>query len=72
MKAHMGVDAGSGQVHTERCTSGHVNDVTHAHRLLHGQEKTVWADAGYQGVEKRSGVQTVLERKMMLISLTKR
>lgn len=55
MKAHIGVDADSGLVHTVRCTSGHVNDVTQAHRLLHGQEKTVWADAGYQGVEKREG-----------------
>jgi len=55
MKAHIGVDADSGLVHTVRCTSGHVNDITQAHRLLHGQEKTVWADAGYQGVEKREG-----------------
>ncbi len=53
--AHIGVDADSGLVHTVRCTSGHVSDVTQAHRLLHGQEKTVWADAGYQGVEKREG-----------------
>ena len=55
MKAHIGVDADSGLVHTVRCTSGHVSDVTQAHRLLHGQEKTVWTDAGYQGVEKREG-----------------
>ena len=28
-------------------------DVTEAHRLLHGGEKRVWCDAGYQGVGKR-------------------
>jgi len=55
MKAHIGVDADSGLVHTVRCTSGNEHDITQAHRLLHGQEKSVWADAGYQGVEKRPG-----------------
>ena len=55
MKAHIGVDADSGLVHTVRCTSGHAHDITQAHRLLHGQETMVWADAGYQGVQKRPG-----------------
>ena len=27
--------------------------MAHAHRLVHGEEKVVWGDAGYQGVEKR-------------------
>ncbi|MDO9145890.1 MULTISPECIES: IS5 family transposase [Comamonadaceae] len=55
MKAHIGVDADSGLVHTVRCTSGTEHSITQAHRLLQGQEKNVWADAGYQGVEKRPG-----------------
>jgi IS5 family transposase len=55
MKAHIGVDAASGLVHTVRCTSGNEHDITQSHRLLHGHEKVVWADAGYQGVEKRPG-----------------
>ena len=55
MKAHIGVDTDSGLVHTVRCTSGNEHDITQAHRLLHGNEKSVWADAGYQGVEKRPG-----------------
>ena len=55
MKAHIGVDSDSGLVHTVRCTSGNAHDITQAHRLLHGDEKSVWADAGYQGVEKREG-----------------
>ncbi len=55
MKAHIGVDADSGLVHTVRCTSGNEHDITQAHRLLHGHEQSVWADAGYQGVEKRPG-----------------
>ena len=49
MKAHIGVDAESGLVHTVRGTSGSVNDVVEANALLHGEEAEVWGDAGYQG-----------------------
>jgi IS5 family transposase len=53
MKAHIGVDADSGLVHTVRGTSGNVNDVVEANSLLNGQETDVFADAGYQGAHKR-------------------
>ena len=53
MKAHIGVDAESGLVHTVRGTAGNVNDVVEANSLLHGQESDVFADAGYQGAAKR-------------------
>ena len=53
MKAHIGADAESGLVHTVRGTAGHVHDITEANSLLHGQEQTVFADAGYQGIDKR-------------------
>jgi IS5 family transposase len=53
MKAHIGVDAESGLVHTVRGTSGNVNDVVEANALLHGEESEAFGDAGYQGVEKR-------------------
>jgi transposase, IS5 family len=38
MKAHIGVDAGSGLVHTVVATAANVNDVTQAGALLHGEE----------------------------------
>jgi IS5 family transposase len=53
MKAHIGVDAESGLVHTVRGTSGNVNDVVEANKLLHGQERDVFADSGYRGAHKR-------------------
>ena len=53
MKAHIGVDAQSGMVHTVRGTSANVNDVVEANSLLHGQETDVHGDAGYQGAAKR-------------------
>jgi IS5 family transposase len=53
MKAHIGVDADSGLVHTVIGTAANVNDVTQGHGLLHGEEVVVFADAGYQGSVKR-------------------
>ena len=53
MKAHIGVDADSGLVHTAIGTAANVHDVTQGHALLHGQEKVVFADAGYQGAPER-------------------
>ena len=53
LKAHIGVDAASGLVHSVIGTAGNVSDVTQAHALLHGDEVAAMGDAGYQGVEKR-------------------
>jgi IS5 family transposase len=53
MKAHIGVDADSGLVHTVRGTSANVNDVVEANSLLHGREVDGYGDAGYQGADKR-------------------
>jgi IS5 family transposase len=64
MKAHIGVDAESGLVHTVIGTAANVNDVTQGHALLHGEEADVFADAGYQGVMKRpeaTGVSAPIE-----------
>ena len=52
MKAQIGVDAESGLVHTVIGTAANVNDVTQGHGLLHGDEKVVFADAGYLGASK--------------------
>jgi len=57
MKAHIGVDAETGLVHTVIGTSANVHDVTQAAKLLHGEEENVFGDAGYQGVERRAEVQ---------------
>jgi transposase, IS5 family len=53
MKAHIGVDADSGLVHTVAGTPANMSDLNMAGALLHGQELDAFADAGYQGVHKR-------------------
>ena len=37
-----------------KTTAANVHDQTPAADLLHGEEKLVYADAGYQGIEKRA------------------
>jgi len=54
MKAHIGVDAESGLVHTVTGTSANVHDVTETGALLHGEESTVFGDSGYTGAHKRA------------------
>ena len=53
MKLHVGVDDGSGLVHSLATTSANMHDLTASEQLLHGEEVRVWGDAGYRGMEKR-------------------
>jgi IS5 family transposase len=53
MKAHIGVDADSGLVHTVTTTAANEADVEQIADLLHGKEKDVWADSGYRGAQSR-------------------
>lgn len=53
MKMHIGTDAELGLVHSLTTTAANVHDITEAVNLLHGDEKAVWGDAGYQGIDKR-------------------
>ena len=49
LKAHIGVDAAQGHVHSVATTAASVADSHMLPGLLHGQERKVWGDAGYQG-----------------------
>jgi IS5 family transposase len=48
-KAHIGVDSRNGIVHSVCTSAASVSDVHMLADLLHGEEKKVWGDAGYQG-----------------------
>ena len=50
-KAHIGVDADAGLVHTVRGTSGHLSDVSKGNTLLHSQESIASGDVSDQGIE---------------------
>jgi IS5 family transposase len=53
MKAHIGVDAGSGYVHTLTVTAANMADIDQTVHLVRDDDHVVYADAGYQGIDKR-------------------
>ena len=48
MKAHIGVNAESGLVHTVRGLPGNISDTAETNSLLHGQEGVAFGDAHYK------------------------
>jgi len=52
MKAHVGVDADSGLVHSLETTTARVHDSQVWDELLHGDETSVWADKAYVSAER--------------------
>ena len=53
MKAHIGVDAGTGYVHSVTATAANVHDLDQAEHLVRDDDEVVYGDAGYQGAQRR-------------------
>jgi IS5 family transposase len=53
MKAHFGVDAESGLVHTAGVTTGKVHDAKVMYRLIREDDRAVYGDKGYASDEKQ-------------------
>ena len=49
LKAHIGIDSKEGIVHSVCTSAASVADKHMLSDLLHGEERKVWGDAGYQG-----------------------
>ena len=54
MKAHVGVDADSGVVHSLETSTAKVHDSRVWDELLHGGETSVWADKAYVSTEREA------------------
>lgn len=52
-KAHAGVDAESGTVHTLEVSPANESDLAHAYGLLRAGDEALWGDAGYVGLGGR-------------------
>jgi IS5 family transposase len=57
MKAHIGVDAGTGMVHTVEVTGANTHDLEVAGKLIRDDDDFVNGDAGYTGIENREEIQ---------------
>jgi len=55
-KAHIGVDAKLGLVHSNVVTPANEADITQTHKLLREDDKVCYGDAGYIGVENREEI----------------
>jgi len=53
MKCHIGVDAGSGLMHTITVTAANKHDITEAANLIREDDEVVYGDSGYLGIQKR-------------------
>ena len=56
MKCNVGVDAGSGLVHSITATSANVHDINEAHKLIREDDEVVYGDSGYTEIEKREEI----------------
>ena len=56
MKCNVGVDAGSGLVHSITATPANVHDINEAHKLIREDDEVVYGDSGYTGIEKREDI----------------
>ena len=53
MKCHIGVDAGSGLVHTMTVTAANEHDITETDKLLCEDDDVMYGDSAYIGIQKR-------------------
>jgi len=72
MKVHIGVDKDTGLIHAVETTAANVHDLTPAAELLHGEEEVVYADAGYQGFDKRKEMEGIKAKFRIAMRPSKR
>ena len=56
MKAHVGVDAGTGYVTKVTATPANVHDIAETAKLIRSDDEVVYGDSGYLGIEKREEI----------------
>ena len=72
MKSHIGVDAGSGLVHTVVNTAANVGDVTKTGELMRDDDEVVYGDSGYTGAEKRPEIADDAKKSAVTFRINRR
>jgi IS5 family transposase len=72
MKAHIGVDAGSGAVVNTSYTAANVHDITQAQHCYREDDDVRYGDAAFIGVEKRPEMREMDEGRNVLYLINKR
>lgn len=72
MKTHIGVDAGTGFVHSVEATAANVHDVDVAHKLIREDDDVVYGDSGYLGLSRRPEIQQDKHKSTMDYRINRR
>lgn len=72
MKAHTGVDAGSGAVVKTAYTAANEHDITQAHNCYRDDDTVRYGDAAFTGVDKRTEILAMDEGKSIDYRISKR
>lgn len=72
MKTHIGVDAGTGYIHTVVATAANEHDITQAYKLLRDDDEFANGDAGYLGIEKREEIASDPKKSKIKFRINKR
>jgi len=72
MKAHIGVDAGTGYVHSLTGTPANVHDITETSKLLREDDDVFYGDAGYLGIEKREEIKNDANKSKICYRINRR
>mgnify|MGYP003593007408 CR=1 FL=1 len=72
MKAHIGVDAGTGYIHSVTATPANVHDIVETHKLIRDDDEVLYGDAGYLGIEKREEIKQDQHKSQMEYRINKR
>jgi IS5 family transposase len=62
MKVHIGVDSGTGLVHSASVTAGNVHDSQQLPNLLSGEETRLYGDSAYRGKRQRQRLKQIAPR----------
>ncbi len=71
-KSHIGVDAGSGLVHTVVNTVANVSDVTKTGELMRDDDEAAYGDSGCTGAEKRLEIAKDAKKSAAAFRISKR
>ena len=72
MKAHTGVDAGSGAVVNTAYTAANEHDITQAHNCYREDDTVRYGDSAFLGVEKREEIREMNDGKTVEYRISKR
>jgi len=72
MKTHIGVDAGTGYIHSITATAANEHDITEVHNLIREDDYVVYGDAGYLGIEKREEIVSDLQKSVIDYRINRR